>query len=62
MSELAPEFPRAGAAVAKLRSAGSADVAQMWSGQAANLARGHGLSARALTEKLAREAGIVARQ
>ena len=58
ISALAPDFPRAGAAIGPLRSAGSIDVAQLWSGQAANLARGYGLSARALTKKLARDAGL----
>lgn len=43
MSEVAPEFPLAGAAIAPLRTAseaaGSTDFAQMWAGQAASLGR-----------------------
>ena len=57
MSDLAPEFPLASAAVAPLRQksevAGSADFAQMWSGQAAALARE--LPAGELTTRLAAE-------
>ena len=57
MSDLAPEFPLASAAVAPLRqkseAASSADFAQMWSGQAAALARE--LPAGELTTRLAAE-------
>jgi nitronate monooxygenase len=57
MSDLAPAFPLASAAVAPLRSkseaAGSPDFAQMWSGQSAALARE--LPAGELTRKLAAE-------
>jgi nitronate monooxygenase len=58
MSPLAPDFPRAGAALAPLRSkaelAGSVDFTPLWSGQAARLARD--LSAAELTKRLAEEA------
>jgi nitronate monooxygenase len=57
MSDLAPAFPLASGAVAPLRSkseaAGSADFAQMWSGQSAALARE--LPAGELTRRLAAE-------
>jgi nitronate monooxygenase len=57
MSDLAPAFPLAGGAVAPLRSkseaAGSADFAQMWSGQSAAL--GRELPAGELTTRLAAE-------
>ncbi len=57
-SDLAPEFPLAGGAIAPLRSKsegiGSEDFAQMWAGQAAAL--GTELTAAELTRKLAQEA------
>jgi nitronate monooxygenase len=57
MSDLAPEFPMAAGAIAPLRSrsekSGSPDFAQMWSGQAAHLARE--LPAGDLTRTLAAE-------
>jgi len=55
MSDLAPQFPLAGSAIAPLRAgseeAGSADFAQMWSGQAARSSRE--LPAGELTRQLA---------
>src|SRR5262249_42215876 len=58
MSDVAPEFPLAAAALAPLRAksemAGSADFTPMWSGQAARLSRG--LPAGELTKQLAAEA------
>src|SRR5215469_13108980 len=55
MSDVAPEFPLAAAAVAPLRAksemAGSADFTPLWSGQAARL--GHELPAAELTKLLA---------
>jgi nitronate monooxygenase len=58
MSDLAPEFPLASAAIAPLRqkseAAGSPDFAQMWSGQAAAL--GREMPAGELTKLLAKEA------
>jgi len=57
MSDVAPEFPLAAAAVAPLRAksemAGSADFTQLWSGQAARLSRK--LPAEELTKQLAAE-------
>jgi nitronate monooxygenase len=57
MSDLAPEFPLASGAISPLRrqseAKGSADFAQMWSGQAAGL--GRELPAGALTTRLAQE-------
>jgi nitronate monooxygenase len=57
MSDLAPAFPRAAAALAPLRSkseaVGSEDFAQMWSGQSAHL--GRELPAGELTKRLAAE-------
>jgi nitronate monooxygenase len=57
MSDLAPAFPLASGAIAPLRSkseaAGSADFAQMWSGQSAAL--GRELPAAELTKRLAAE-------
>jgi len=57
MSDLAPEFPLAAAALAPLRAksemAGSADFSPLWSGQAARLSRE--LPAAELTKQLARE-------
>src|SRR5215472_7368431 len=57
MSDVAPEFPLAAAAVAPLRAksemAGSADFTQLWSGQAARLSRK--LLAAELTRNLAEE-------
>jgi nitronate monooxygenase len=57
MSEVAPEFPLAGMAIAPLRSAteakGSPDFAQMWAGQAASL--GRAMPAGELTRRLADE-------
>jgi len=58
ISDLAPEFPLASGAITPLRqkseAAGSADFAQMWSGQAARL--GRELPAGELTKRLAAEA------
>ena len=58
MSDDAPAFPLAGAALAPLRAktepAGSADFVPMWCGQAAHLARE--LSAAYLTRSLAETA------
>jgi len=58
MSELAPEFPLAGGAVAPLRAKaeaqGSGDFSAMWAGQAAAL--GRAMPAGELTRKLAQEA------
>jgi nitronate monooxygenase len=58
MSDLAPEFPLAAAALAPLRSksenAGSSDFTPLWSGQAARLSRE--LPAAELTRRLAAEA------
>ena len=57
MSDVAPEFPLAAAALAPLRSksevAGSADFSPLWSGQAARLNRE--LPAAELTRQLAAE-------
>jgi nitronate monooxygenase len=57
MSELAPEFPLAGGAVAPLRAkaeaAGSGDFSPLWAGQAAHL--GRMMPARELTRTLAAE-------
>lgn len=57
LSDLAPSFPLAGAAIAPLRArseaAGSTDFAQMWSGQSAPIHRE--LPARELTKQLAAE-------
>jgi nitronate monooxygenase len=57
MSDLAPQFPLAASAIAPLRAsseaAGSDDLAQMWSGQAAHLSRE--LPAGELTRRLAAE-------
>jgi nitronate monooxygenase len=57
MSDVAPEFPLAAAALAPLRSksekAGSADFTPLWSGQAAHLNRE--LSSAELTKQLATE-------
>lgn len=50
----APPFPYASAALAELRSVSEADYASFWAGQAAPLGRPE--AARALTERLAREA------
>src|SRR5215813_2175622 len=58
MSDIAPEFPLAAAALAPLRTksemAGSADFSPLWSGQAARL--GRELPAAELTNQLAAEA------
>ena len=58
MSDVAPEFPLAAAALAPLRAksemAGSADLTPLWSGQAARLSRE--LPAAELTKQLAAEA------
>ena len=58
MSDLAPEFPLAGGALAPLRgksaAAGSGDFMALWSGQAARLAQA--LPAGELTRRLAAEA------
>jgi nitronate monooxygenase len=57
MSDLAPQFPLAGGAIAPLKNSeavGSEDFAQMWAGQAAALCRE--ISAGELTKKLAEEA------
>jgi len=58
MSDVAPEFPLAAAALAPLRTksemAGSADFTPLWSGQAARL--GRELPAAELTKQLAAEA------
>jgi nitronate monooxygenase len=58
MSDVAPEFPLAAAALAPLRAksemAGSADFSPFWSGQAARL--GRELPAQELTRQLAAEA------
>jgi len=58
MSDVAPEFPLAAAALAPLRAkseiAGSADFSPLWSGQAAHL--GWELPASELTKQLAAEA------
>jgi nitronate monooxygenase len=57
MSDVAPEFPQAGAAIAPLRAkseaASSPDFMQMWSGQAARY--GREMPAAELTRKLAEE-------
>jgi nitronate monooxygenase len=57
LSDLAPEFPLASAAIAPLRSKseamGSEDFAQMWAGQSARL--GRELPAGELTKRLAAE-------
>src|SRR5262245_31947523 len=57
MSDLAPDFPLAAAALAPLRAksemAGSADFTPLWSGQAAHLRRE--LPAAELTKQLATE-------
>jgi len=57
MSDVAPEFPLAAAALtplrAKLEQAGSSDFTPLWSGQAARL--GRGLPAGELTKQLAAE-------
>ena len=64
MSEHAPAFPAAGAALAPLRAkaeaAGSDDFTSLWSGQAARL--GRELPARQLTVLLAEEALAVRRR
>jgi nitronate monooxygenase len=64
ISELAPEFPLAGGAVAPLRAAaeklGSGDFSPMWSGQAAAL--GRKLSADEVTKMLSAEAQARLRQ
>jgi len=58
MSDLAPAFPLASMAIAPLRAKSEAveseDFAQMWSGQAASLARE--IPAGELTRRLAAEA------
>jgi nitronate monooxygenase len=58
MSDAAPEFPLAAAALAPLRAksemAGSVDFSPLWSGQAARL--GRELPAADLTKELAAEA------
>jgi nitronate monooxygenase len=58
ISDLAPEFPLAGGALAPLRAKaeaqGSGDFSPMWSGQAASL--GREMPARELTKSLVREA------
>jgi nitronate monooxygenase len=58
MSDVAPEFPLAAAALTPLRAkseqAGSSDFTPLWSGQAARL--GRGLPAGELTKQLAAEA------
>jgi nitronate monooxygenase len=58
MSDVAPDFPLAAAAIAPLRAKsemeGSTDFAQFWSGQAARL--GRALPAAELTKQLAAEA------
>ena len=58
MSDIAPQFPLAGGALAPLRATaegrGSGDFSPMWAGQAASL--GRALPARELTRKLAAEA------
>jgi len=57
MSDIAPDFPLAAAALAPLRAesemAGSADFTPLWSGQAARLSRK--LPAEELTKQLAAE-------
>jgi nitronate monooxygenase len=59
LSPVAPSFPLAGSAIAPLRAksepAGSSDFMNLWSGQAASLAR-RGLPAGELTRTLAAEA------
>ena len=58
ISEIAPEFPLAGGALAplaaKAQAQGSGDFSSMWAGQAASL--GREMPARELTAKLAAEA------
>ena len=58
MSDIAPQFPLAGGALAPLRATaegrGSGGLPPMWAGQAASL--GRALPARELTRKLAAEA------
>jgi nitronate monooxygenase len=58
MSDVAPQFPLAAAAIAPLRTksemAGSADFSPLWSGQAARLCRE--LPAAELTKQLAAQA------
>ncbi len=62
MSAAAPPFPTAGAALAPLKAAaeaqGSTAFSSLWSGQAANLSSGRGLScsAKELTEALSTDA------
>jgi len=58
MSDVAPQFPLAAAAIAPLRTksemAGSVDFSPLWSGQAARL--GRELPAAELTKQLASQA------
>jgi nitronate monooxygenase len=56
MSDLAPAFPRASAAIASLRARSDADFAPMWSGQAVAVKSARGLAAGELTTTLEREA------
>jgi nitronate monooxygenase len=64
ISDLVPEFPLAGGALAPLRAKaekqGSGDFSPMWSGQAASL--GREMPARELTAKLAAEAQALLRR
>jgi nitronate monooxygenase len=64
VSDLAPEFPLAGGALAPLRAkaeaGGSGDFSPMWSGQSASL--GREMPARELTAKLASEAQALLRR
>jgi nitronate monooxygenase len=64
ISDLAPEFPLAGGALAplhvKAQAKGSGDFSSMWAGQAAAL--GQEMPARELTRKLADEAQLLMRQ
>ena len=63
VSDVAPEFPLAGGALAplhaKAQAQGSGDFSSMWSGQAASL--GRAMPARELTAKLAAEAQALLR-
>lgn len=58
MSDLAPQFPRAGGALAPLKAraeaSGSSDFSSLWAGQAASL--GHEIGAGELTRELAADA------
>ena len=64
ISDVAPEFPLAGGALAplhaKAQSQGSGDFSAMWAGQAAAL--GHEMPARELTAKLANETQALMRK